>query len=157
MEKNHLLLIAGAAFVLAVGLIVLLLVTGVLVVGFMGWFPGISSGVTEQQSKQYWAGLASPFAINDVTARAGSIELTVKNQAADSLELESITFDSEEMGVTKTVFGSRESKVLKGQTPEYCASGNTFSYDVVFTFNNLDSNVTGLNQVGEKPLVGKCS
>ncbi|MBU2100846.1 class III signal peptide-containing protein [Candidatus Micrarchaeota archaeon] len=144
-------------------ILAVIIVIALVVVGVMGWVPGLSGGITEQQSRVYWQSTA-PFTIVEYKfdAGLGTASLEVQNVSANKLELTGVDFE----GIAGTVtgqpisFNAGERKLvsvtgLTGTTCETSAAGTGFDYTTIITYDS--KNVTGLKQIGDKSLIGKCN
>jgi hypothetical protein len=130
-------------------------VIALVVVGVMGWVPGLSGGLTEQQSRAYWQSTA-PFTIVEFKMSGTNADLEVQNVSANKLTLTGIEFDGVAGTVSSTSFNAGERKLVSVTGLSDCgAVGTGFDYNVMITYNS--KNVTGLKQIGDKSLIGKCS
>ena len=139
-------------------ILAVIIVIALVVVGVMGWVPGLSGGITEQQSRAYWQSTA-PFSIVEYKfdALLATAQLEVQNISANKLTLTDVKID----GVNETLSGSGisfnagERKLVSLTATQTCgAAGEGFDYTVSFTYDS--KNVTGLVQLGDKGLIGKC-
>ena len=142
-------------------ILAVIIVIALVVVGVMGWVPGLSGGITEQQSRAYWQSTA-PFTIVEYKFDAGeeTASLEVQNVSANKLTLTGIEFEGVTGTVSSTSFNAGERKLvsvtgLADTTCELGTSGEGFDYAIIMTYNS--KNVTGLTQIGDKSLIGKCS
>ncbi len=145
-------------------ILAVVVVIALVVVGVLGFVPGIGGSTTEQQSAAYWRG-GSPFAIMEYNFNGTSYTFVVRNNTEQSLTLTEITLDGPQtaasaLSIADTVVGAGKTATLTGT---YSTAGDdctdlgttkTFSYDVTITYNT--ANITGKTQVGDRPLVGKC-
>lgn len=139
-------------------ILAVVIIVALIVVGVMGWFPGVSGAITEQESQQYWKGMASPFSIQDYKYSGTTLTLSLKNMGTDKLSLTGVSVGGTSGTITTTNFTAGETKTVNVTSVPNCGStGDKFSVNLVFTYTNLDSGITGNTQTGEKPLVGKCS
>jgi len=143
-------------------ILAVVIVIALVVVGVMGWVPGLSGGITEQQSRAYWQS-TSPFAIAEYKFDAGAAtaSLEVQNVSANKLTLTDVTVGIDTVTfATPIAFNAGEKKLvsLTGLTATPCVTSTTgdgFDHTMQFTYNSR--NVTGLVQIGDKPLIGKCT
>ncbi len=137
-------------------ILAVVLVVALVVVFLVGGFAGIGAASLETQSKNYWAG-ASPFSIKTFKASGTALDLDVVNNDIEQLTLTDVSIDGTSVFSTSTVFDSGESIVVTATLPASCGTaGDPFQYrNVKITYSK--GGVTGLTQVGAKPLVGKCS
>lgn len=137
-------------------ILAVVLVVALIVVFLVGGFAGIGTGTVETASKNYWAG-ASPFAIKTVKVTDTSMELEMQNNDLERLTITDISVEGDSVFSTSTAFNSGESKVITATLGTSCgAAGEAYTYnDVLVTYTKGD--ITGLTQVGAKPLVGTCS
>lgn len=137
-------------------ILAVVLVVALVVVYLVGGFAGLGAGSLETQSKNYWAS-ASPFSIETYKVEGTTVSMELTNMDLEEISLTAISFDGTDLtGFTSTTFGSGETIAVNGTLGTTCGSeGDTFTYDVVFTYTKGD--VTGIDQTGAKALVGKCS
>ena len=136
-------------------ILAVVIIVALIVVGIMGWFPGISSVVTEEQSRAYW-GAVSPLAIVDYAINGTTATIVLENRGTDRLQLTDIKFDGTSLGITTVNFTAGSKGTATG-TVANCPAGTTFSYDVTLVYNNLDTGVTGKTFTGTTKLVGQCT
>lgn len=136
-------------------ILAVVLVVALVVIGLLGWFPGVAGTAREQQSATYWQG-ASPFSITAYKLNGTSVTLTVANRLSTKLKLTNVSFDGNDLGITSTNFKGGEEKTITGTLATACSPvGSGFEYAVVFTYNQ--GSISGIQQTGDKPLIGKCS
>jgi hypothetical protein len=137
-------------------ILAVVLVVALVVIGLLGWFPGVGGGTLETQSKSYWAG-TSPFAITAYKISGTTVELSMRNMLTEKVTLTGISFGGTALQVDQTQFNGGEEKKVTATMPTPCGSpGTPFSYsNVTITYDQ--GTITGLKQVGDKPLIGKCS
>ncbi len=145
-------------------ILAVVIVIALVVVGVLGFVPGIGGSTTEQQSAAYWRG-ASPFSVLEYDFDDTAYTFVVRNNTEQQLTLTEITLDgpvtaASALSVADTVVGPGKTASVSGT---YATLGDdctdlgdtkTFSYDISVTYNT--ANITGKNQVGDRPLVGKC-
>lgn len=136
-------------------ILAVVLVVALVVVFLVGGFSGLGASSLETQSKNYWGG-ASPFSVTTFKASGTSLELQMSNNDLEQLTLTDISVDGASVYNTSTTFASGESQVITGTVAACGAAGTTFQYGNV-TITYTKGTVTGLKEVGAKPLVGKCS
>lgn len=137
-------------------ILAVVLVVALIVVFLVGGFAGIGTGSLETASKNYW-GSASPFAIKTVKVTGTSMELQMQNNDLEKLTLTGISIDGAAVLSNASIeFTSGESDIVTATVADCGATGEPFTYDdVVITYSK--GGITGLNEVGAKPLVGSCS
>ncbi|VVB98490.1 Uncharacterised protein [uncultured archaeon] len=137
-------------------LLAVALIVALVVIGLLGWFPGLGGGARETQSATYWAG-ASPFSITAVKmAGAGASQLTLANRLADKVTLTDISFSGSSIytaGATNFT-GGQEKTVSITVTCDVPGESNQYD-NVTFTYNQ--GSISGIKQRGDKPLIVKCS
>ncbi|HIH16295.1 MAG TPA: hypothetical protein HA252_02735 [Candidatus Diapherotrites archaeon] len=145
-------------------ILAVVIVIALVVVGVLGFVPGIGFSTTEQQSAAYWRG-ASPFAVLEYDFDDTAYTFVLRNNTEQSLTLTEITLDgpttaATALSVSDTVVGAGKTASVSGT---YSTAGDdctdlgdtkTFSYEASLTYNT--ANLTGKVQVGDRPLVGKC-
>ncbi len=135
-------------------ILAVIIVVALVVVGVMGWFPGIAGGITEQQSKAYWSS-AAPLAITQWNVDGTNADLVIRNNTTDKIEVLSVTLDGTAVGLTdaNVTAGSQATFTGVGVT---CTQADNYSYEVVITYSVADG-LQNVSQRGQKPLVGVCS
>jgi len=136
-------------------LLAVALIIALVVIGLLGWFPGLAGGARETQSKTYWKG-GIPFGILEYKLNGTSASFAVRNNEDAKLTLTDIELDGSSLAVTDTDFRGGEEKLVTGTLPASCGSaGEAFEYNVTIIYNSRS--ISGLKEIGEKPLIGKCS
>lgn len=139
-------------------ILAVVIIVALIVVGVMGWFPGLSSEITADQSRAYW-GAASPFSITDFKVdTSGNAEFTLENKLTDKLQLTEIALDGTSLSIDDANFTAGQSTTVNGSgVSDLCSNaGDTFSVEVTISYDNLEG-VSGQSQIGAKPLVGTCA
>ncbi|MDO8554489.1 MAG: hypothetical protein Q7S22_06790 [Candidatus Micrarchaeota archaeon] len=116
----------------------------------------LGQGSSEIQSNAAWAS-ASPFSINSVKATGTNLQLSMTNNGLDDLTITSISGTGITTTAFTTGFSSGQNQVLTVTLAATCgAVGTLYQYDnVKITYNQ--GSLTGLYQIGVKPLAGKCT
>ncbi len=138
-------------------ILAVIIVIALVVVGVMGWVPGLSGGITEQQSRAYWQS-TSPFGIMEYKfdAEATTVTLEVQNVSANKLTLTDVEFDGEGALAADVEFNAGERKSVSVTSAPTCGvAGVGFDYNVSMTYDSRK--ITGLVQIGDKSLIGKCT
>jgi len=137
-------------------IIAIVLVIALVVVYLVGGFAGMGAGTMLTQSKQAW-GTASPFAITATKQSGTSLQMQIQNNDVNQLTLTGISMDGASVYSSSTVFASGSSQVLTATTASTCgAAGSTFSHaNVTIIYSN--GGITGMTEVGTRPLMGTCS
>jgi len=135
-------------------ILAIIIVIALVVVGVMGWFPGLSAGITESQSKAYWQS-TSPVGILEYSISGADANFILRNTSTKKVTVTSITLDGTDLGVPSTAIAAGADQNTSG-TPPSCISGDSYNYDVVITYNTTGG-LSGAKVTGNKPLVGTCS
>ncbi|MEW6329075.1 MAG: class III signal peptide-containing protein [Candidatus Micrarchaeota archaeon] len=134
-------------------LLAVALIIALVVIGLLGWFPGLTGGAQEQQSRAYWKS-ATPLSILDYKISGTTVTFDIQNSGSDKVTLRNVSFDGTDLtGVVLTNFNPGERKTITG-TVASCTAGAGFTYNVVIEYNT--PKITGNKQMGDKPLIGKC-
>ena len=135
-------------------LLAVALIVALVVIGLLGWFPGLGAGARDTQSAAYWQS-ATPFSITAVKVADTGSQMTVQNKIAEKVVLTAVTFGGTSVFSTSTNFtGGQERTVSISST--CTTAGEQIQYDdVTFTYNQ--GAITGLKQVGDKPLIVECA
>ena len=150
-EKTLIILVlalfALAAIVLVVALVVVALVSGV---------TPTSSGVSETQSRNYWAA-ASPLSVTGWKYSGTTLYLTLQNTDSQNITLTGVHISGSSVFSANTTFSPGESRTITASMGSTCGgSGSAFELSSIsFTYDK--GSITGLTQMGDKPIIGKCS
>lgn len=136
-------------------ILAVIIVIALVVVGVMGWFPGLGQNITEQQSKAYWKS-AAPLAITEWDIDSAGSDLSIKNMTVNKIEVEAVTMDGTAVGVTDANIEAGDEATFTGTDVNCATAGEPYSYDVVITYSVKDG-LQNIKQTGTKPLVGTCS
>jgi len=125
-------------------------------VGVMGWFPGLGTGITEQQSRAYWQS-ASPVAVMDWKFTGTDVEdatLSLRNMTTDKIAVTGITIDNAAIEIVDFNLAAGDTNGSVSGTKD-CTSGSSYQYNVIITYNVVGG-ISGKTQTGQKPIVGTC-
>lgn len=138
-------------------ILAVVLVVALIVIGLLGQFTGFGTAGLQQQSTAYWQA-ASPLSISAIkVSGANSVQMDIKNQLTQRLNLTNVSFDGVDIGTGVKVFSPGQTVTVSGTVAGFnCSSGQPFEFTkVILTYNQ--GNIAGLTEVGDKTLVGKCS
>ncbi len=139
------------------------LIVALVVVGLLGYFPGISGDMQISESKTYWS-TSQPFAISDAKQSSddNTLQLVVVNSAGIYLEISNFTVSAlgaNYSNATRLYFLPGDRNVANFRSPPFnCTGGNagrTASYGITITYDQ--DQLAGKRQAGSKPLLVKCS
>ena len=139
-------------------ILAVVIVIALVVVGVMGWFPGLGTGITESQSKAYWKS-ASPIAITDwkITGTAADATFSLQNLTTDKITVTEMTMDGSAIGLMDVNLAAGDTNGSVSGTPGIaCSSGSSYQYNVAISYDVVGG-ISGKTQTGQKPLVGTCS
>lgn len=137
-------------------ILAVVLIVALVVIGLLGEMTGFGMEGLRQQSENYWQG-ASPFSIVTIKVQGDNVDMEVKNQRTQRLNLTAIYFDGESLGVGSHYFAPGETKLLTGDLDNFsCTMGQPYEFTNV-TIRYNQGRVSGITQTGDKPLLGKCS
>ena len=140
-------------------LAIVLVVAGV-VVYLLGFFPGLTGGISEDQSKIYWKSI-TPVSIIDyqVSSGTGLAQLDLQNTLNEDISITSLAFDGNALtGLTNSNLTAGQRKTVSGTVPigvRCSGPGVRYTHKVVITYNT--NSLVGKQEQGDKELVGKCS
>ncbi len=136
-------------------ILAVVLVVALVVVALVSGMSPLSSGVSESQSRNYWAGV-SPFAITAWKYSGTQLDLTLQNQEGQMVTLSGITGGNGLSYAQNSTFSVGEIKTVSITGMTACgANGASFDIaNVQITYNK--GGITGLLQKGDKDVVGKC-
>ncbi len=137
-------------------ILAVVIVIALVVVGVMGWFPGLSTGITESQSKAYWMG-ASPLAITDwqLTSTATEATFAMRNMTTDVIQVTEISVDGVAIVATDVNIAAGSTTNVTGTTGVACTSGSAYQSNVTISYDVING-ISGKTQTGQKPLVAIC-
>jgi len=135
-------------------ILAVIIVIALVVVGVMGWFPGLGSGINEQQSRSYWKS-TSPLALTDWKITSSNSTFTVQNTSNDKITLKDITVDGVALGITDVNLNAGASTTPAASANKTCTSGQTYSYDVTISYDVVGG-ISNKTLTGAKPIVGTC-
>ncbi len=140
-------------------ILAVIIVIALVVVGVMGWMPGVGTGITAAQSRAYWEG-TYPFAIVDwkvTSTGATDAEFAIQNMTSKKITLQDINTSSGDFntGSANLEFTAGETKTVVALTGFTCSAGQPYSLDVNINYDT--QKISGLKQIGAKPLVGDCA
>lgn len=134
-------------------ILAIIIVIALVVVGVLGGFPSIASGITESQSKSYWQ-TASPLSFTDWTVTSSGARFVVENKGIDTITLTEITLNGTALSITDQNI-SAGSRITTAQSSNVtCTSGQAYSYNVAIAYGTADLNSKTFT--GSRPVVGKC-
>lgn len=132
-------------------ILAVIIVIALVVVGVMGWIPGLASGITESQSRAYWAS-ASPVSITDYEITAGgTVDLVLRNQTSQTIDVNTITIGTNTIIINETLIGGAEKTKTGLSGGPTGTAGDPYSHDITISYSSLIADKT---QIGAKPLVG---
>ena len=104
---------------------------------------------------EYWAA-AAPFAIMNFTYSGTTLRLEMKNSDMDELTITDISLNGSSVYSTETLFKSDETRNITITLDKPCGASSDLYYlgDVVITYNK--GSITGLREVGTRPLARWC-
>ncbi len=137
-------------------ILAVVLIVALVVIALLGFFPGVGGAARESQSASFWAG-AQPFSITSFKVSNTSVQLVMDNRLSEKLTLTDITFDGDSLSnLSNATFKGGEERTISGTLGTTCGNpGDGFEYNVVITYNQ--GGISGKQQFGDKPLVGKCT
>ena len=135
-------------------ILAVIIVIALVVAGVMGWFPGLSSGISETQSKAYWSA-TSPISLAGWKLTSTGATLDLKNMGTDKLTVTGLTVNSVDVNGLTTELNAGSSATTANLDTITCTAGATYSYNVVITYDVVGG-IAGNKLTGTKPIVGTC-
>lgn len=135
-------------------ILAVVLVIALVVVFLVSQGSQVGAGVTESQSKNYWAA-QTPFSITNYRATATAVEMELTNRDTDTVTLTDLEVNGVSRFSTATTFNAGETRTITATFATACTAGNRFSFDIDMDYNR--GALTALRQAGEKDIVGTCS
>ncbi len=145
-------------------ILAVVIIVALFVVGVLGGFPTVTSGISEKESLAYWATADTGIINVYISATASASKLVVRNNRNSDIHLSSLNL-SDASGVPAYTFGTLTSLVpgqssnqltmADGASTRKCATkGDKFSYQVNATYSDAYGNAYTFT--GAKLLVGTC-
>jgi len=139
-------------------ILAVVLVVALVVVALVSGMSPLSSGVSESQSRNYWAGV-SPFAITAWKYTDKTLQMTIQNQAGNQVTLKSITGGTGAntfitTNMSATVFAVGQIQTVNATSTGTCSGTFDFA-NVVITYDQ--GGIQDLHQNGAKDIVGSCA
>ncbi|MFH1587058.1 MAG: hypothetical protein ABID38_04335 [Candidatus Diapherotrites archaeon] len=138
-------------------ILAVVIVIALVVVGVMGFLPGLGTSVTASQSKAYW-GAASPLAITDweFDNSASGCDLVMRNQTSGKITVTAVEIEGAALTVSSTALtAGQESALAITGGCQTCTAGNPYDFNVAITYDT--TKLTGKTQTGTTSLVGTCA
>ncbi|MFH1306881.1 MAG: hypothetical protein ABIH83_04485 [Candidatus Micrarchaeota archaeon] len=139
-------------------LLAMVLVVSLIGIILLGGFGSAGGDTMDAQSKTYWSGVASPFAVVGWMQMGDTIYLKIVNREPIRLILTNITIGnaSPDLGAGWTVAPNGEKNIsISGL--ETCNETNYDYFSYNLTFHYSTEHLTGKIQKGERPIAGRCS
>lgn len=136
-------------------ILAVIIVIALVVVGVMSWMPGLSTGITEQQSRAYWQS-AAPVAVVDwkFSTTASDATFSIRNMSTDKITITGIVIDGASAGIDSAGLAAGETRILSGSRA-CTGAGTTYQFDVNIEYD-VNGGISGKKQIGHKPIVGVC-
>ncbi len=138
-------------------ILAVVIVIALVVVGVMGFLPGLGTSVTASQSKAYW-GAASPLAITDweFDDDAAGCDLVLRNQTSGKITVTGVETEGAALTISNTALtAGQESALAITGGCQTCSTGDPYDYNILITYDT--TKLTGKTQTGTTSLVGTCA
>jgi len=135
-------------------ILAVIIVIALIVVGVMGWMPGLSTGITEQQSRAYWQSTA-PISLTDWKIDTAGSSFTFRNMSSDKITVQDMNIDGVTVGLTDTPSIAAGGSKTVTATHTCSGVGEAYQYDVNIGYD-VSKGISGKKVIGLKPLVGIC-
>ncbi|MEK6901999.1 MAG: hypothetical protein AABX02_00230 [archaeon] len=135
-------------------ILAIVIVIALVVVGVLGGFPSLGSGISAGQSKSYWGG-TQPLAFSDWSIGGTTGTFVVKNLTTGTITLTDLNWNGSSVTLTDVNIGPG-STVTVTDTDLTCGvgGGQTFSRTLGFTYDT--PNISGIKFNGVQAIVGQC-
>jgi hypothetical protein len=132
-------------------ILAVVIIIALVVVAVLGGFIDIGTGATQQSAKAYWR--TADIGIVDWSQNTTNFTAVVRNNQdyRVSLTKMNVSGTADTTAVT-LIQGGKATKTFAMA----CTAGSSYSYTVAFTYDNLDSSITGKTFTGTQKVVGKC-
>jgi len=135
-------------------ILAVIVVVALVVAGVMGWFPGLSTGITEDLSKNYWSE-QEPLAVTDWKLTSTNGQFSLQNKSSNKITLNDVSVDGVALGLADHNIAAGSNYTTVADTDATCTSGESYSFDVIITYSVVGG-IQDNSFVGTKPLVGTC-
>ncbi|MEK6941492.1 MAG: hypothetical protein AABW85_01385 [archaeon] len=132
-----------------------IIVIALVVVGVMGWFPGLGTTITEGESRAYWAA-ASPIALVAWDINSSHTTIVLRNLTTDTITVSAMTLGGTTLTFASTILPAGSQAAISGTGITYGGTGASFSKEVVITYS-VSGGIPVAKETGGKPMVGKYS
>lgn len=132
-----------------------IIVIALVVVGVMGWFPGLGTTITEGESRAYWAS-ASPIAFVAWDMNSTHTSIVLRNLTTDTITINGMTLSGPALTIASTTLPAGSQAAVFGTGVTCAVPGASYSKDVVITYS-VAGGIPTAKETGGKPMVGKCS
>ena len=145
-------------------LLAVVLIVALVAMALLNFFPDLSTYAKISQSDSYWRGVSRPFAITESAQSSSSANLimVVENKDAEQRILTTIQVSGTGVATNYTVTGNNryfsagEKRTFTIPLSTNCTAGSVYEYKISFNYTNADGTISKV-QIGDKPLMGKCS
>ena len=135
-------------------ILAVVVIIALIVVGVLGAFPALSSGVTKQQSEAYWlnaeVGMLSNYLLTSTTA-----DLTIKNNKGFSIRVTGITFDGQGLMGSPIILSPGSQTDVNVTGLPGCTTGQEFGHTVAIAYEDSRSG-RAFTFTGTTQLIGIC-
>jgi type II secretory pathway pseudopilin PulG len=157
-------------------LLAVVLIIGLVTTALLGFFPGLSGDISENEARLYWQSVARPFRITEVSGSnqaatlcgqgvpgqpSAAYNLVLENADPDTMTLTAISGANAfcllggSASAGSIAFSGGERKVITALGFPACTAGRTVTQPMAFTYST--QYLSGKVQNGTKPLVFKCT
>lgn len=135
-------------------LIGLVIVISLIVVGVLGDVSEAAGGISESQSKAYWA-TTFPLALKEwkITSTATDAVFVFQNIGTKTLTITEVSVNGIDIIVEPDVHITAGSEKAVTGTTGIASITSSYEFDLIITYTS--GSITGLKFVGEKPITGK--
>lgn len=148
-------------------LLAVVLIVAMVAIVLLGFFPGLAVDAKISQSDSYWRGSIRPFAVlqHAMPSSTGVLTLVIQNKEGSQRVLKRIdvsgsgltgSLNVSNVSAQSSYFSAGEQRTFQINMSGNCTRGNSYEFDLSFDYEDSKGLLQQV-QIGEKPLVGKCS
>lgn len=136
------------------------IIIALVIFGFMGFVPGFAGSLRERQTRMYW-GSMWPLSIKDYrgsNSTSYGLTLLIQNVGDSKITIDNINAS----GNGTTITGDKT--LLPGEQKQFNVTntvcgpvGSNFEFDNVFITYDVSGGIQNQVELGDRPLIGKCT
>ncbi len=137
-------------------ILAVVIIVALVAVAVLGGFIDIGRGTGEQACKTYWRG--AEIGLMDWRIRSGATddELVFRNNMDYTIQITTVSVGGNVEDVADFTLSPGETNTVVDDFVDVVCLGNSVSYEVIITYDNLEHSITGKTFTGTKNIEGTC-